>query len=86
VVGEAVEVAEEGLVVVVVVAEAVVVVEAEVEEEGEEANKQQQQPPIYPETDSKEYHPPSFEEILRCSTRSNKNGNYIEPPISITTT
>jgi hypothetical protein len=76
VVGEAAEV-EEGL---------MVVVEAEVEEEEEANRPQQHQPPILPKMAWKEYHPPSSKEIPRCLICSNKNGNCIKPPMSITMT
>jgi hypothetical protein len=53
------------------------------------ANQQQQQQQhqrTHREMGSKEYHPPYFGGIPNYSTRSNKNGDYIEPPTSITTT
>jgi hypothetical protein len=73
----------------VVVVEAVVVVVVVAVEEGEanrQQQQQQQQPPTHLEMDSKEYHPPFSEEIPRCLIHLSRNGNYIEPPMSIMTT
>jgi hypothetical protein len=73
------EVEEEDLVVEVVAEEAA----------GEEvAANQQQQWQQHQQTrlemDLKEYHPLYFEETPNYSTRSNKSGDYTEPPTSIT--
>jgi hypothetical protein len=63
-----------------------VVVAAAGEEVVANQPRQQQHQPTRLGTDSKEYRPPYFEEIPSYSTRSNKNGDYTEPPMSITMT
>jgi hypothetical protein len=82
-------VAEVGVAEVEVAEAGVEVAEAGVEEAvavNQQQQQQQHQPPTHLGTDSKGYRPPYFEEIPSCSTRSNRNSDYIGLPMSITMT